>query len=111
MLPIGSGAALLFSRSKFASGCRSSDGWLASRRRARELWGESGRMVCASNRSYPEFLGDCFGCGLVFGLGGDWNANVARFGEELGYSGQEMSSLIGIAVMVLAVTRARFSYS
>jgi MFS family permease len=37
------------------------------------------------------------GVGIVFGLGGGWNANVARFGEELGYSGQAMSTLIGIA--------------
>ena len=35
--------------------------------------------------------------GIVFGIGGGWNANAPRFGEDLGYSGQYMSSLIGIA--------------
>ena len=35
--------------------------------------------------------------GIVFGIGGGWNANAPRFGEDLGYSGQHMSSLIGIA--------------
>ena len=37
------------------------------------------------------------GVGIVFGLGGGWSANVARFGEDLGYSGQEISTLIGIS--------------
>jgi len=37
------------------------------------------------------------GVGIVFGLGGGWNANSARFGEDLGYSGQEISTLIGIS--------------
>ena len=34
--------------------------------------------------------------GVVFGVGSGWNANVARFGEDLGYSGREISALIGI---------------
>jgi len=38
-----------------------------------------------------------FAMGIVFGLGGGWNANAPRFGEDLGYSGQTMSTLIGIA--------------
>ena len=47
--------------------------------------------------SSRNFWALALGVGIVFGLGGGWNANVARFGEDLGYSGQEMSTLIGIA--------------
>ena len=37
------------------------------------------------------------GIGIVFGLGGGWAANSPRFGEDLGYSAQHMSVLIGVA--------------
>jgi MFS family permease len=37
------------------------------------------------------------GVGIVFGLGSGWNANVVRFGEDLGYTITHMSTLIGIA--------------
>ncbi len=43
--------------------------------------------------------------GTVFGLGTGWNANAARFGEEVGYTPQEISGLIGIA-MGLGVSSA-----
>lgn len=43
------------------------------------------------------FWGLALAMGIIFGLGGGWNANAPRFGEDLGYSGQYMSSLIGIA--------------
>ncbi|MCS5638280.1 MAG: MFS transporter [Myxococcota bacterium] len=43
------------------------------------------------------FWGLALAMGIVFGLGGGWNANAARFGEDLGYSGQEISALIGIS--------------
>lgn len=35
--------------------------------------------------------------GIVFGFGGGWNANAPRFGEDLGYTGEQMATLIGIA--------------
>lgn len=35
--------------------------------------------------------------GLVFGFGGGWNANAPRFGEDLGYTGERMATLIGMA--------------
>jgi len=35
--------------------------------------------------------------GIVFGIGGGWGANAPRFGEDLGYSVQHISILIGIA--------------
>ena len=47
-----------------------------------------------SNRN---FWGLALAMGIVFGLGGGWNANAPRFGEDLGYSLQHMSTLIGIA--------------
>ncbi|MCS5636633.1 MAG: MFS transporter [Myxococcota bacterium] len=34
--------------------------------------------------------------GIAFGVGGGWAANAPRFGEDLGYSVQHMSVLIGI---------------
>jgi MFS family permease len=37
------------------------------------------------------------GIGIVFGLGGGWGAHAPRFGEDLGYSAQHMSLLVGIA--------------
>lgn len=43
------------------------------------------------------FWGLALAMGIIFGLGGGWNANAPRFGEDLGYGGQYMSSLIGIA--------------
>jgi len=43
------------------------------------------------------FWGLALAMGVVFGLGGGWNANAPRFGEDLGYSGQTMSTLIGVA--------------
>lgn len=43
------------------------------------------------------FWGLAMAMGIVFGLGGGWNANAPRFGEDLGYSGQTMSTLIGLA--------------
>ena len=44
------------------------------------------------------FWGLALAMGIVFGLGTGWNANAARFGEEMGYSAQEISGLIGIAM-------------
>jgi MFS family permease len=37
------------------------------------------------------------GVGIVFGGSGGWNANVPRYGEDLGYSGEHMAALIGLA--------------
>jgi MFS family permease len=37
------------------------------------------------------------GIGLVFGFGGGWGANVPPFGEDMGYSAQHMSLLIGVS--------------
>jgi len=44
----------------------------------------------------PNFWGLALTLGVVFGLGSGWNANVARFGEDLGFSGQEVSVFMGI---------------
>ncbi len=44
----------------------------------------------------PNFWALALALGLVFSFGSGWNANVARFGEDLGYSGQEISVFIGI---------------
>jgi sugar phosphate permease len=37
-----------------------------------------------------------FAIGMVFGLGGGWQANLPRFGEDLGHTVQRMSVLMGI---------------
>ena len=36
------------------------------------------------------------GVGIVFGFGGGWNANVPKFGQDLGHSLARMSQLMGI---------------
>jgi MFS family permease len=58
-----------------------------------ETAGWSAREILASRN----FWGLALTMGVVFGLGGGWNANAPRFGEDLGYSLQHMSTLIGIA--------------
>ncbi|MBW2268972.1 MAG: MFS transporter [Deltaproteobacteria bacterium] len=46
--------------------------------------------------------------GIVFGLGAGWSANVPRFGEDLGHTGQRMSVLIGASSAAGAITTLLF---
>lgn len=70
--------------------------------RAADSPGEAPRVQSAGISSAEilrsrNFWGLALAMGIVFGLGGGWNANAPRFGEDLGYSGQTMSMLIGFA--------------
>jgi MFS family permease len=40
------------------------------------------------------------GVGIVFGIGGGWNANAPRFGEDLGYATEYIGRLFGLAALL-----------
>ncbi len=40
------------------------------------------------------------GVGVVFGVGGGWGANVPTFGDDMGYTAQHMSLLIGVSSLL-----------